>query len=111
MTGTSTLQRSLRRFELDVILTRQKIRGVRSAPGTSPRGPAHKLMKLLWAGLLAFAVLCVEQSALAQTCVSPPAGIVSWWPADGHVNDIVGAKNGTLQGTPTFQAGVVGQAI
>ena len=35
---------------------------------------------------------------LPGNCVLPPAGLVGWWPGDGNANDIVGARNGTLQG-------------
>src|SRR5439155_8470225 len=31
------------------------------------------------------------------TCVTPPSGMVSWWPGDGNANDIQGGNNGTLQ--------------
>ncbi|MDD5543529.1 MAG: hypothetical protein PHX83_10190 [Acidobacteriia bacterium] len=45
------------------------------------------------------------------SCVTPPSGMVSWWPGDGNTNDIVGSNNGTLQGGATFAAGEVGQAF
>jgi hypothetical protein len=44
-------------------------------------------------------------------CVPPPAGLVSWWPAEGNANDIVSGNNGTLQGGITYAAGEVGQAF
>ena len=44
-------------------------------------------------------------------CVTPPSGMVSWWPGDGNANDIVGSNTGTLQGGTTFTAGKVGQAF
>lgn len=47
----------------------------------------------------------------AQTCVQPPAGLVSWWPGDGNADDIKGANNGTLQDGATFAPGIVGQAL
>ena len=37
-------------------------------------------------------------------CVSAPAGIVGWWPADGSANDIVGTNNSSLQGGATVTA-------
>ena len=44
-------------------------------------------------------------------CVSPPAGLVSWWPGEGNANDIVGANNGTLVNGASFAPGIVGQAF
>lgn len=40
--------------------------------------------------------------AYAQTCLPPPAGLVSWWPGDGDANDIIGGNNGTLVGGVTY---------
>ncbi|MBI4463410.1 MAG: LamG domain-containing protein, partial [Acidobacteria bacterium] len=48
--------------------------------------------------------------AMAQTCVAPPSGLVSWWPGEGNANDIQGTNNGTITGT-TFATGKVGQAF
>src|SRR5205085_1655519 len=48
---------------------------------------------------------------LAQVCTPPPAGMVSWWPGDGHARDIQGSNNGRLLGGTTFAPGVVGQAF
>jgi hypothetical protein len=47
----------------------------------------------------------------ADTCVPPPAGLVSWWPGDGNAQDIIGPNDGTLQGGATFAPGVVGEAF
>ena len=47
----------------------------------------------------------------AATCVTPPPGMVAWWPGEGNANDIRGENNGTLQGGVTFAAGEVGQAF
>lgn len=44
-------------------------------------------------------------------CVEPPSGLVSWWPGDGDVIDIVGGHHGTLQNGATFAPGMVGQAF
>lgn len=48
--------------------------------------------------------------AKAQSCVTPPPGLVSWWPGDGNADDIIGGNHGTLNGA-TFAAGMVGQAF
>lgn len=44
-------------------------------------------------------------------CVTPPAGLVSWWPGDGNAIDIVGSNHGTLQNGATFAPGMVGLAF
>ncbi len=45
------------------------------------------------------------------SCVSPPAGLVAWWPGQGNANDIVVTNNGTLSGGTSFTSGKVGQAF
>jgi len=37
--------------------------------------------------------------------------MISWWPAEGNANDILGGNNGTLQNGATFALGEVGQAF
>ena len=37
-------------------------------------------------------------------------GVVSWWPGDGHANDIIGGNNGTPQNGATFGAGLASQS-
>jgi hypothetical protein len=49
--------------------------------------------------------------AWSGDCVSPPAGLVSWWPGEGNANDIAGTNNGTLVGGVGFAPGEVGQAF
>jgi hypothetical protein len=46
-----------------------------------------------------------------QACVTPPSGLVSWWPADGNVEDVVNGNDGILRGDATFALGMVGQAF
>jgi hypothetical protein len=46
----------------------------------------------------------------APTCVTPPSGLIGWWPGDGNANDVVGANNGVAQNI-TYAAGVAGQAF
>ncbi len=43
--------------------------------------------------------------------IDPLQGLVSWWPGDGHANDIVGANHGALQNDATFAPGMVKQAF
>ena len=49
-------------------------------------------------------------NAFATDCVSPPSGLVSWWPGDGNANDIQDGNNGNL-GSVTFVQGEAGQAF
>jgi len=49
--------------------------------------------------------------SVAQTCIQPPSGLVSWWPGDGNVNDIIDGNPGTLVNNATFAPGKVGQAF
>jgi hypothetical protein len=48
---------------------------------------------------------------LTAGCVSPPAGLVAWWPGGGNANDIVGTNNGTLHNGVAFVTAEVGQAF
>ena len=63
-----------------------------------------------FSGLLA--VLCfLSSSASAQTCVQPPASLVSWWPGDGNAQDIADENHGTLHDDTMFAPGMVSQAF
>jgi hypothetical protein len=46
-----------------------------------------------------------------QECVPPPAGLVSWWPANDNASDLIGTNNATLQGAVTYAPGEVGDAF
>jgi hypothetical protein len=46
-----------------------------------------------------------------RRCVTPPAGLVSWWPGDGHANDIADGNHGTLVGGAAYAPGKVGLAF
>jgi hypothetical protein len=74
--------------------------------------PSSPLMKAAFHPSWLFAVLCfLGSSASAQTCVQPPAGLVSWWPGDGNAQDIIGPNDGTLQGGTAFAPGIVEEAF
>lgn len=60
--------------------------------------------------LIVGCVFCVQISAQAS-CDPPPSGIVSWWPAEGNANDIIGTNNGTLMNGTGFTNGEVGMAF
>jgi len=45
-------------------------------------------------------------------CVPSPAGLVGWWPLDGHARDISGLNNhGTLEGGASYVSGKVAQGL
>ncbi|MDB6066553.1 MAG: thrombospondin N-terminal-like domain protein, partial [Pedosphaera sp.] len=46
-----------------------------------------------------------------NSCMPPPSGLVSWWPAQTNANDVVGGNSGTLINGPAFAAGEVGYAF
>jgi hypothetical protein len=48
---------------------------------------------------------------LPAPCVQPPAGLVSWWRAEGDTSDRVGDNDGPSLGAPGFAPGLVGQAF
>ncbi len=50
-------------------------------------------------------------SESASQCVTPPSGLVSWWPGEGNASDIQDGNDGTLQNGTTFASGMVGQAF
>ena len=64
-------------------------------------------------GCAAVGLFCLLSAfqAWSADCVTPPAGLVSWWPGEGNANDIVGTNNGTLYNGVGFAPGVVGQAF
>ncbi len=49
--------------------------------------------------------------AVPTTCVTPPQGLVAWWPLDADASDIQGGQDGTVHGSPGFVAGEVSQAL
>jgi uncharacterized repeat protein (TIGR01451 family) len=61
-------------------------------------------------GFVLLPLLSLINFAPAQTC-EPPAGLVNWWPADGHARDTVSSDDGTPQNGATFAPGLVGQAF
>jgi len=46
-----------------------------------------------------------------DVCVQPPAGLVSWYRAEGNFTDSTGGNSGTQSGGVGFAAGKVGQAF
>jgi hypothetical protein len=56
-------------------------------------------------------IISSDFDVLTLSGVTPPSGLVGWWPGDGNANDIVGVNNGTWQGSATFTAGLVDQGF
>jgi hypothetical protein len=67
--------------------------------------------KIRW--LAAVGLLCsvIPFRAWSANCVTPPAGLVAWWPGEGNVNDIAGPNTGTLVNGATFAPGEVGESF
>ena len=49
--------------------------------------------------------------AVSAAAIPPPAGLVSWWPGDGHPSDIIGGNHGLILGSATYAPGMVEQAF
>jgi hypothetical protein len=62
-------------------------------------------------GIALFIACSLFSVAAAQTCVQPPAGLVSWWPGDGNADDIQNGNDGILQNGAGFAPGMVDQAF
>ena len=45
------------------------------------------------------------------SCLTPPSGVMGWWPGDGNASDLTGAHNGTLKNGATYATGFVSQAF
>ncbi len=54
--------------------------------------------------------LATTGSAHSQ-CVEPSAGLLSWWTGDQDPTDLVGDRDGTLQGSAVIGDGMVGRAF
>ena len=53
-------------------------------------------------------------NVLAQdptNCVTPPSGLVAWWPGDGAALDLVSTNHGILQNGATYAEGKAGHAF
>ena len=56
-------------------------------------------------------IATLEGSTPPTSCIEPPSNLISWWPADGNANDIVGSNEGTTNNGAGFVGGKVGQAF
>ena len=67
-----------------------------------------------WGFVVCVLVSIPLDSALAQdptNCVTPPSGLVAWWPGDGMALDVTGTNDGTLYNGAGYTTGKVGQAF
>ncbi|HXF10965.1 MAG TPA: LamG-like jellyroll fold domain-containing protein, partial [Desulfuromonadaceae bacterium] len=62
-----------------------------------------------WLGLFCFGVFSLN--VFGQSCVSPPAGLIGWWAAEGNAGDGAGTNNALLEGGTGFATGKVGLAF
>ncbi len=62
-------------------------------------------------------VLISGQRSIAQpvyaddSCISPPSGMIGWWPGDGNGEDIRGGNDGTLINGTSYISGTVDRAF
>ncbi|HYC57258.1 MAG TPA: LamG-like jellyroll fold domain-containing protein [Candidatus Binatia bacterium] len=61
--------------------------------------------------LLVLAIASAAPAVAGDACISPPQGLVAWWPGNGNANDVVGTNDGTTRNGTTFAEGEVGQAF
>jgi len=59
---------------------------------------------LLFLALTTFGAL-----GAVTNCISPPSGLVAWWPGDGNGTELVNGNHGSLMNGVAFSAGRVGQ--
>ncbi len=89
----------------------QRMDGVRPLCRMQQFSNLHRGLVSASACLLAFAVSLACPFATGAEPVLPPPGLVSWWPAEGNAQDIVGGNPGLNLDGVTFAAGVVGEAF
>ena len=70
-----------------------------------------RALRLCPVGLVFLSAAASLQAGEPPPCVTPPSGLVAWWPGDGDATEILAANNGTTQGNVTFVAGQVGEAF
>ena len=66
--------------------------------------------KALSAGLFLLAAIIAAPQTQGASCYPPPSGLISWWPAEGNANDLVGGNNGVTTNI-SFSAGEAGGAF
>jgi len=76
----------------------------------SPRFSFLDLLPLLVASS-AVLLLCPSAIGDPTNCITPPSGIVGWWPGDSNAVDIIGGHHGVFVNGPVYAAGKVGPAF
>ncbi len=61
--------------------------------------------------IILIVLFCSFFNGANAASVTPPSGIVAWWPADEDATDIIGTNKGYLQNGGTIGAGEVSQAF
>ena len=56
-------------------------------------------------------LFAVPSSGQTTNCVPKPAGLVSWWRAEGDCTDSAGTNNGVLMNSVYFEPGLVGECF
>ena len=77
--------------------------------------PLLHLFIVLATGSLIWALWVLPEAPVrsveATTCVTPPSGLVGWWPGDGGATDIAGGNDGALLGGTFFTTSKVGEGF
>jgi hypothetical protein len=83
-----------------------------------PRVGIGLLVRLLavliaWTGIshLSYSDELYTTEKTSDSCVTPPAGLVSWWSGDRTAEDVQGTNPGRLVGGASFAKGMVGPAF
>jgi hypothetical protein len=58
-----------------------------------------------------FSACRTNVSNAATNCITPPSGLIAWWPGDGNAQDIIGGNHGSLSNGASFAGGKVSQAF
>jgi len=87
--------------------TGKKTESILMIPKILKRFPRSSFFEsLATAALLGFAM-----RASAQSCATPPSGLLSWWRGENTAADFFGLNNGTVQSGVVFTNGEVGRAF
>ncbi len=54
---------------------------------------------------------CSATITPANACLTPPSGLVSWWPGNDSATDIIGGNNGTLENSAGYGLGEVNDSF
>lgn len=68
-------------------------------------------VKRFAAMILVTAFFALAGAVWAETCATPPDGLVGWWPGDGNYYDLVSSNDGSAIGNVGFANAMVGQGF